>query len=56
MFSRDAICSRTKANYLNSLLLMQALVAIITNTETIFFELIKEAGTPQFKALSKLIK
>ncbi len=53
---KDAVCSRTKENYNNGLLLMENMGAVITNTETVFFDLIKEAGTPVFKKLSKLIK
>jgi len=52
----DAVCSREKQNYRNALSLMSTMGAIITNTETVFFDLMKEAGTPQFKELSKLIK
>jgi len=52
----DAVCSRTKENYLNGLSLMSDMGAIITNTETVFFDIMKEAGTPLFKRLSKLIK
>lgn len=53
---RDAVCSRTKENYLNGLSLMSSMGAVITNTETLFFDLMKEAGTPLFKELSQLIK
>ncbi len=52
----DAVCSRTKENWLNGLSLMSSMGAVITNTETIFFDLMKEAGTPLFKELSPLIK
>ncbi len=52
----DAVCSRSKENYKNGLSLMKEMGAVITNTETVFFDLMKEAGTPQFKELSKLIK
>ena len=52
----DAICSRTKTNYKNALALMRDMGAVITNTESVLFDLLKEAGTPQFKALSRLIK
>lgn len=52
----DAVCSRTKENYRNGLSLMSSMGAVITNTETVFFDLMKEAGTPLFKELSKLIK
>ena len=52
----DAVCSRTKGNYLNGLTLMSSMGAVVTNTETVFFDLIKQAGTPLFRELSKLIK
>lgn len=52
----DAVCSRTQENYLNGLSLMKEMGAVITNTETVFFDLMKQAGTPLFKELSKLIK
>ncbi|MDR3588022.1 MAG: hydrolase [Desulfosporosinus sp.] len=52
----DAVCSRTKENYLNGLSLLSAMGAVVTNTETVFFDLMKQAGTPLFRELSKLIK
>lgn len=52
----DAVCSRTEQNYRNGLSLMSAMGAVVTNTETVFFDLIKKSGTPIFKELSKLIK
>lgn len=52
----DGVCSRTKENYRNGLSLMASMGAVVTNTETVFFDLLKRAGTPQFKELSKLIK
>lgn len=52
----DGVCSRTKENYRNGLSLMAQMGAVVTNTETILFDLMKESGTPVFKELSKLIK
>lgn len=52
----DAVCSRSKDNYKNGLRLIESMGAMITNTETVIFDLLKEAGTPEFKTLSKLIK
>lgn len=52
----DAVCSRAKENYKNALSLMREMGAVVTNTETILFDLLKESGTPQFKALSKMVK
>lgn len=53
----DAVSSRTKHNYRNALALMHDMGAVITNTETVFFDLMKKSGTPEFKELSsKYIK
>jgi len=52
----DAVCSRTKENWQNGLSLMSSMGAVVTNTETVFFDLMKEAGTPLFRELSQLIK
>lgn len=53
---QDAVCSRSKENYQNGISLISLMGAVVTNTETVFFDLMKKAGTPQFKKLSKLIK
>ena len=53
---QDGVCSRTEENYKNGLDLMDRMGAMVTNTETVFFDLMKAAGTPEFKKLSKLIK
>ena len=53
---KDAVASRTKSNFLNGLDLMQSLGAVITNTETAVFDLLKISGTPEFKVMSKMIK
>lgn len=53
---KDGVASRTKDNYLNGLDLMRSLGAVITNTETVIFDLLKVSGTPEFKLLSKMIK
>lgn len=52
----DGVCSRTKEDYKNGLSLMRDMGAVITNTETVVFDLLKKAGTPEFKVISKLIK
>ena len=52
----DAVCSRTKENHLNGLSLLTSMGAVVTNTETVFFDLMKEAGTNLFRELFKLIK
>jgi nicotinamidase-related amidase len=52
----DAVGSRTEANKQNGLQLMAAMGAVVSNLETILFDLLQVAGTPLFKQLSKLIK
>ena len=53
---KDAVASRTKNNFINGIELIQSLGAVITNTETAVFDLLKISGTPEFKTMSKLIK
>ncbi len=53
---RNAVCSRFKEDYQNGLELMKEAGAIITNAETVVFDLLKQSGTPDFKAISPLIK
>ncbi|HWP98264.1 MAG TPA: isochorismatase family protein [Syntrophomonadaceae bacterium] len=53
---RDAVCSRFEENYLNGLALMQDMGAVVTTTETVVFDLLEEAGSPEFRAMSALIK
>lgn len=52
----DAVCSRTKENYKNSLSQMMLMGSVVTNTETVFFDLLKQANTPEFRELLPLIK
>jgi len=52
----DAVCSRFDFNYLNGLDLMKEAGAVITNTETVVFDLLGCAGTPQFKVISPMVK
>lgn len=53
---RDAVCSRFDENYENGLSLMKDLGAVITNAETVIFDILKVAGTKEFKAISPLLK
>ncbi|MBM7866453.1 isochorismatase family protein [Heliobacterium gestii] len=52
----DAVGSRSTANNANGLDLMREMGAVITNVETIFFDLMQRAATPLFRELSPLIK
>lgn len=54
--ARDGVASRTKDNFQNALELMKSMGAIVTNTESIVFDLLEKAGSPEFKTISKLIK
>ncbi len=53
---QDAVCSRTRENYHTGLQMMRDGGAVITCTETVLFQLMEKAGTPEFKALSQRIK
>jgi nicotinamidase-related amidase len=52
----DGVCSRSEANKQNGLQLIWQMGAIVTNLETVLFDLLKQAGTPLFKQLSRLIR
>jgi nicotinamidase-related amidase len=52
----DAVMSRRKANWKTALKTMSAAGAVLTSTETVVFQLLRVAGTDEFKKLSKLIK
>lgn len=53
---QDAVCSRFKHNHKNGLELMKEEGAVITNAETVVFDLLKVAGTPEFKTIAPLLK
>jgi nicotinamidase-related amidase len=52
----DAICSRSKLDWEIGLKWMEKRGAMISTTEIIAFQLLKEAGTEEFRGLSKLLK
>ncbi len=52
----DAVCSRTKANWKIGLSLARETGAQVTSTEVVVFDLLQQAGTDAFRALSRLIK
>ncbi|MEE8321186.1 MAG: isochorismatase family protein [Gammaproteobacteria bacterium] len=51
----DAVCSRQRDNYESSLQRMQQAGVIVTNTESILFEWLRDASHEHFKTLSALI-
>ena len=53
---RDAVDSRTEENWLMALNLMEKAGAVITSTETVIFQILKNAGTKEFKEMLKLVK
>ncbi len=53
---QDAICSRTKENWKTGIAFMRDAGAAITCTETVLFQVLKVAGTEEFKKISQRIK
>jgi nicotinamidase-related amidase len=52
----DAVCSRTDGNRDAGLRFMEQAGAVLTSTETVIFQVLEKAGTPQFKEISSLLK
>lgn len=52
----DAVCSRFKSDWKSALDLLNSSGVVITSVETVVFQLLEKAGTPEFKAISPLIK
>lgn len=53
---RDAVDSRTDENWLVGLELMKKAGAFITSTETVIYQILKRAGTEEFKKMLKVLK
>ena len=52
----DAVCSRHKQNHQNALARLRQAGIIVTNTESVIFEWLRDASHPDFKALSRLLR
>ena len=52
----DAVMSRKKENWRIALGIAQQAGAVITSTETVLFQLLRAAGSEEFKKLSKLVR
>ena len=52
----DAVASRKKANWKNAIMQMANLGVITTNTETLVYQAVEEAGNDMFRKFSKLLK
>jgi nicotinamidase-related amidase len=54
--AQDAVCSRAEANCANALARLAAARVVVTNSESVIFEWLRDAAHEQFRALSKLIR
>jgi nicotinamidase-related amidase len=54
--ARDAVTSRTEENRELGIHKMEQAGAVVTSVETALFELVGQAGTPEFKAIQGLVK
>jgi len=52
----DAVCSRARENWKTGIEFMRDAGAVVTCTETALFQLLKVAGTEEFKKISQRIK
>lgn len=52
----DAVSSRTEANYRLGLERMESMGASVSSVEMCLFELLREAGSEQFKQISRLVR
>lgn len=52
----DAVCSRRAEHYDNALARLRQAGVIVTNTESVAFEWLRDAKHPDFKAVSALVK
>lgn len=52
----DAVLSIRKSNWKNAIEYLKSAGAIITNTETVIFQLLEKGGTDEFKEALKIIK
>jgi len=53
---KDAVMSRSKQNWLTAVESMTLAGAVPTSTESVVFQLLKVAGSEEFKKLSKLVR
>jgi nicotinamidase-related amidase len=53
---KDAVMSRSKQNWQTAIDAMTLTGAVPTSTESVMFQLLKLAGTDEFKKLSKLVR
>ena len=56
MLAADAISSRTSANREIGIDKCVAAGAVVSSAETVLFEMLEQAGSDQFKAISRLVR
>lgn len=52
----DACCSRNPANHANAMHRLRSAGVVVTNTESVLFEWLRDARHAQFKAISALVR
>jgi hypothetical protein len=52
----DAVMSRRKENWKTALKTLTAAGAVLTSTESVVFQLLRAAGSDEFKKISKLVR
>lgn len=52
----DAVCSRREPNKRNALARLQQAGVVVTNTESVLFEWLRDARHPEFKRIAALVK
>lgn len=53
---RDAVCSRRKEDWETAINIMHDAGVVVTCTETLIFQILKRAGTPEFKKMLEFLK
>jgi nicotinamidase-related amidase len=54
--AEDAVCSRVEAHHLNALARLRQAGVIVSNSESVLFEWLRDAGHARFKQISALIR
>lgn len=52
----DAVCSRTEEHHQNALARLRHSDVVVTNTESVLFEWLRDASHAEFKNISRLIR
>jgi nicotinamidase-related amidase len=52
----DAVCSRDEVHFRNALRRLAASGVVVTNHESVLFEVLESAGTPEFRDIARLVR